>query len=94
MFASGKNIEKDAKYILGYKTYKKNRALLIELPQMARFVYKFEKKHCMLFAIQDKNMMEKSELIWNKVSDYQSRKSDKQQIKDRHYNLAQNIAEN
>ena len=47
----------------------------------------------MPFAIQDKKILNKCKLIWNKKSYYILKKNDKQ-IKDGHYNLEQNVTEN
>ena len=62
-----KNKETDVKYFIGYENNNKIKPLFNEVLQMIGYHNVYEEIHYMNFTINDKKLLEKYELIWNKI---------------------------
>ena len=60
--------KKDFKYFIGYRDVKKIRPLCIILPKVGAYRRYFDKTKCMYFLIKVKQLLEKYNEIWQKVS--------------------------
>ena len=64
-----RNKETDAKYFRGYKTGKKIRLLFMKVSRKKiRYPNKVEKTNCKSFLFKVQKLLEKYELMWNRIS--------------------------
>ena len=80
-----KKKETDAKCFIGSKMILKNGILFIMFPRMAGFINKFDKTQCIFFIINDKELLEKYESIWNRISNIIDKEFDRQLVYDGKY---------